>query len=261
METNEDVLRRIKNLLRLAQSDNEHEAALAASRAQELMDRHKIEQSMLELDTSKPAEPDEDIVHFDDADDALDNMGSKATTWKGSLAQSIAMHNGCEVYYNKRRRDTYEPREVHLAIVGRPSDVATVRYLYAYCVKEIERFVAQQGAGHGRTWYNNYRMGCVAAMADKLHEQRKAMFTDLREEATTAASGTALVKVNSAIAKFEEKKLATREWVKKNMKLRTTSTSYAHNNAAYTRGKKDGATINLSGGKALGGGERKRLGK
>lgn len=258
METNAETLEKIKKLLRLAQSDNEHEAALAAAKAQELMDRHQIEQAMLSLDGVAEEEDEEDIVHFSDREDALDDFGSKTVTWKGSLGMNIAEHNACTVYYASHQ--VYGgPETKRLVIVGRPTDVATVRYLYAYCVREIERFVLERGVGHGRTWYNNYRMGIVSAIGTTLRKQREAMRKGIQKEAR-ARGGAAIVKVSSAIAKVDAKQRELETWVKRNLRLRHTSASYTSNRSAFDAGLKDGATINMSGGKSLGAGARKRLG-
>jgi len=253
METNAEILEKIKKLLRLAQSDNEHESALAAAKAQELMDRHQIEQAMLEADAQE--EPDEDIVDFRDPDDALDSFGGKKPTWKGILSGVLARHNACGTYYYGSR----------LNIVGRPTDVATVRYLYAYCVREIERFVVEKGPGHGRTWYNNYRRGCVDAIGRTLDRQREVMRQDLQKEACAPGGESgrmALVKVNDALAKFDERRHETRAWIKENLKLGTARSSHSrHDSGAYKAGLADGAKINMGSGKgALGRGATKRLG-
>jgi hypothetical protein len=253
METNTEVLEKIKKLLRLAASDNPNEAALAAAKAQELMDRHKLNQAML----ATPSEPEEGVVHFDDPDDALDTFGGKRVTWKDSLSAGLAKYNGCFIYVDNRTRG-----EIRLVIVGRPSDVQTVRYLYAFCVREIERLTRAQGPGHGRTWTNNYRRGCVASIYEALHEQRKSFEGQARTEAAHSGS-SALVKVNTALAKIDSRYKEAEESLKKVMKLRAGKESQArHDSGAYERGKRDGATINLGAGKGLGAGAgaRRQLG-
>lgn len=248
METNAEVLEKIKKLLRLAQSDNPNEAALAAAKAQELMDRHQIQAAM--LDEKGAEEPDEDIVHFSDRDDALDDLGGRRAVWKGSLASTISEHNACVAYYSGSR----------IVMVGRPTDVAAVRYLYVYAVKAIEDLVKKQGAGHGRTWYNNYRQGCVKAISEKLWAQRQATYKEVRSEAKASGGGAALVKVENAITRFDEKKLETKRWTKKHLNLRSGGRSYSrHDHDAFSRGKRDGASINMGGGPALGSGTRGQL--
>jgi hypothetical protein len=249
MESNNEVLAKIAKLLRLSQSTNEHEAALAAAKAQELMDRHQISKAMLDADATS-ADADESIEHFTGGDDALDSFTARHATWKGRLAATICSHNACACYYSG----------TSLVLVGRPTDAATVRYLYAYCVREIERFTEMQGPGHGRTWYNNYRLGCVTGIASTLGEQRRKLHKELRTEAATSG-GNAIVKVNNAITKFEDRTRETNAWLKKHLKLKPRHSHSAHDSDAYERGVKDGGTINLGANKALGRGANKQLGK
>jgi hypothetical protein len=47
-----EVFARVAKLFRLSESSNAHEAALAASRAQELIDRHKLDVNGINLNDS-----------------------------------------------------------------------------------------------------------------------------------------------------------------------------------------------------------------
>src|SRR5574340_907559 len=62
--THEEAIAKAVKLLKLAQSDNPNEAALAAARAQEIMDRYKLEGLSADYNSAAPAEPDEPIVAF-----------------------------------------------------------------------------------------------------------------------------------------------------------------------------------------------------
>jgi hypothetical protein len=94
--THQQAIEKAVKLLRLAQSCNPHEAALAASRAQEIMDRHKLEGLSAEYNTDalnrKPEEPIRDFK----AD--LMDPGTQSETWKGRLAATVAAVNECKVY-------------------------------------------------------------------------------------------------------------------------------------------------------------------
>jgi hypothetical protein len=241
-----EVVAKIVKLLRLASSDNPHEAALAASRAQELMDRHKVESWMLD----GKGEPEEDIANFSSRDDALNPGEKKTATWKWRLALALAKANAVELYV----------KGGPIFMVGRPSDVQTVRYLFAYCANAIEALVTKQGKGHGRTWYNNYRLGCVDAIRESLKKERERLRGEMRREAQAAhVTGAALVRVNTALAKLDERVAETRGWVKANMKLRKSySAGSRHDPNARELGQRDGATINM-GRAAIGSGPRGAL--
>ena len=255
-EHQKKIIERVKKLLSLGKSDNENESAAALAQAQRLMATHAIEQAML-IEPDIEEQSDEEIVNFTAWDDALDNS-RKHATWKGRIAVALSDHNACEIYL----------RGGSIHLVGRPSDVATVRYLYQYCVREVERLTKLQGRGHGRTWYNNYRLGCCDAIGNHLRDMRKSLYEELRgkaadtDAATVTAGSTALVRVNNAIEKVEARQTSTEKWVKDNMNLGTRSTSYSrHDPGARSKGRADGASINLGSNKGIGAGARKRLGK
>lgn len=262
-EENANVIEKVKKLLRLAKSDNANEAALAAAKAQELIDRHKLHAALLELD-KKPgslAEALEGIEDFGDGDDTLTPDEKNVATWKWRLAYNVAKHNAVELYvmnYRKVTADSPYPQERKgIFAIGRPSDVAAVRYLFAYCVREVEKLVAARGPGHGRVWYNNYRLGVVDTIAKKLIAQREEFAKSVRRE---SGGGAALVKVNDALALLDERAHETRAWVKKNLKMRKTyGGGHIGNDSARAAGQKDGAKIDLRAGKSLGAGRRKAL--
>jgi hypothetical protein len=240
---------RVRKLLALGESDNANESAAAMAAAQRLMTQHSIESAMLE-EPEEVETPEEPITIFDAFDDALDNSTRTKVTWKTRLSVALARHNACKVYL--------KGGAIHL--VGRPTDVATIRYFYKYCVREVERLTKAQGRGHGRTWYNNYRLGVVETIGEKLRAMKKDLLGEMREKANRSG-GTALVLVNNAIAKHEERTKQVTLHVKQNMKLRAGRTSYSrYDGNARQKGRRDGRSINLNGGKGLGSGTRRKLG-
>ena len=241
------ILARVKKLLTLAEGGaNVNESAAALAAAQRLMTEHAIEQAMLDTASDNP-EGEEQVVSFNDPDDAL-TKGRKYVAWKGRLAMALCEANGCHVWKHGG----------YLQLVGRPTEVATVRYLFAFCEREITRLVAAQGRGHGRTWYNNYRIGCVEAIHSALLIERNLLQAQLREGAT----GMSLVVVNDAIAKVDRRSLDAARFAKKKHGLRQGRSSKSrYNSNARERGRRDGATINLGAGKGLGSGSRNQLGE
>jgi hypothetical protein len=240
----EKIIDRVKKLLALGESDNPNESAAAMAAAQRLMTEHAIEQAMLDTTEEKD---DEQVVDFSDREDAL-NQDKRYVNWKGQLAVTLSDANGCHCWRNQGR----------LHLVGRPSDVATVRYFFAYCVREIDRLVKLQGRGHGRTWMNNYRHGVVDAIRIKVRAEKK----DLVEEMRSKATGMSLVVVNNAIAKVEERAKLSADHATRIHKLRKARSSYSRlDRSARDKGRQDGRNINLSSGKGLGAGASKKLGQ
>ena len=235
----EEALHKVRKLMRLSESPNSHEAALAAARAQEIIERYKIESIALEYDDSKPTRPpDEPIKDF-----FFDPLEKTGATWKVRLALGLAKENQCMVYSRIGR----------LNLIGRPSDVATIRYLYAWLSREIERLAARDCTGCGRTYWNNYRLGAVAEIRDRLSAQRAATRTAMKAETVSAH---ALAVIESAIANLDQCAEEVEEWVRANMRMGSSGPcSYRFDSGAHAAGRATGASINLrpSAGSITGG--------
>lgn len=225
----QEAAAKVAKLLRLAQSDNPHEAALAAARAQEIMDRYKLTGAALDLE-GKPAEDNERAQVFQAP---LFDGGSQVATWIARLAVHVARANQCQVFM----------RSGTLQLVGRPSDAETVRYLFAYLRNEVDRLAARDARGNGRTWANNFRIGCVETIAEALQAQRKATVAAVQAEAATPS---ALVLVSQSLARLERHDRET-EAVMKGLGLRRGSarrSSYDH--GAREAGRAAGREVSVS---------------
>ncbi len=256
---NDNVLDRVRGLLELGHSDNINESANAMGHAQRLMAKHNISEAMLTIEADA-GDADTEAVE----DDLLYSSGSsQLPTWKGWLADEMATLNQCRVY------STGTTRCARLHIVGRPSDATTTRYLFSYITREIDRLSKQEAEllGHpGRTWFNNFRLGAVETIIDRLQSANKEARSELKREANdgdTLGNGTALVLVNTAIAKIEQRKADADDFCDEHLNLRTTSGSRSnYDHSGRSAGARAGAGINIGGGgAALGAGNSgKRLG-
>jgi len=204
-----DVLDKVRKLLRLAQSPNANEAALAAAKAQRLIDEHHLQTALLALETHAPdAAADEPIVDFASKGAPLERATARLERWRVCLADVVARANACRIYLSSGS----------IALVGRPSDADSVRYLYEYLTREVERLCDLEGRGCGRTWRNNYRLGVVDAITLKLQAMRQQFAADAREQA--AGNSTALVLMNQALARVEQRGRTVETWTKTHLKLR-----------------------------------------
>lgn len=247
---NDTIIDKVRKLLRLATSSNANEAALAAARAQEMIDKHHLEQAMLSLDSAEPVRglDDEPILDFYREGAPLDTP-KQLDRWRVWLAGALAQYNASRIYLSGR----------NISIVGRPSDVETVRYIYTHLSREVERLATENGAGMGRTWRNNFRLGVVDAIKTKLRNQHAQFEHDAREVAA-AESSTALVRVNTALVTMSERTQAVDKWMKSNLKLHAGSASYSrHDASARDRGRKAGASLSVGGDRAQLGAGRKGI--
>jgi hypothetical protein len=233
--TVENIVSKVQKLLRLSTANsNAAEAASAAAKAQGLIDEHNLTAAMLALDDAAP-EVDEPIIDFQTSGAPLDSQ-KQQQRWRGVLALTVAKLNGCRVYRSGGA----------LALVGRPTDAETVRYLYGYLSREVERLAAQQ-VGMGRTWRNNFRLGVVDTINGKLHEQRR-QFESTAHATAREAGSVALMRMDQAMAKIDARGSSVDAWLKSNLKLRAGHSSRtSYDRSAREAGKQAGQSINVGG--------------
>ena len=159
-----DYKEKIKKLLALSESSNEHEAKAALLKARELMAEHKISMS----DTTKT---DKRIMEalIKDA-----TYNSRKNPWMSKLAKVIATNNCCS-------RACYIPRGSRprtIVFIGFPDDVkiCTEIFLYALeCIqsKEKEFRRSTKTYAEGSQLYTDYGMGFVKGLEEAYAEQNK----------------------------------------------------------------------------------------
>lgn len=227
--THTEAIQKAAKLLRLATSSNPHEAALAASRAQEIIDRHNLDAAGLEGLADQPsAEP---IRNF--FDDPLD--AAKSDRWRCGLALVLAEANQCKVILHGGR----------LCLIGRPSDVSTIRYFYAMLCAEVERIASAQCAGNGRTFWNNFRLGMVETIGQRLKVQKAATVEAVRAEA--ASNPYALQIVEKSVAVIQQRAVEVEKWTKQNVpNLRAgRSSRTTYDGDARAQGRAAGHNVRL----------------
>jgi Protein of unknown function (DUF2786) len=250
-----EILRKVQKLLALSgNNSNAEEAATAAAKAQALMDEYRITQAMLYVERDRDDE--EEIVDFAKKDAPLDNLGSRLPTWRGALATILAKANQCYTFAQKKVELLTREVSTHIEIVGRPSDVDTVRYLYAYLVREIDRLVARDGRGCGKTWANNYRIGVVETISLRLRTQRAETERAMHEK--VAADARALVLVDKALEKMKAVAAEAEDVARRGRKLGSSAASFRGDADARAQGREAGKSLRLSGTSkgALGSGKR-----
>lgn len=184
-ERGESVLRKVRALRELAKSSNIHEAEAAAAQADALIQKYRLDEAELEAAGDAEAEAI-------GGDHEPLQTGTRLDGWKGLLAAKLARHYGCYVYTRRFLRDGR--RHVSIQIVGRPSDVATVRYMFAWLVGEIARLSAYESGTSAR---NAFRLGAVTGIGNALYVSRKAAEA---EHARTHGGAAAIVLVSRADA-------------------------------------------------------------
>ena len=178
------VLDRLRRLLALATSANPHEAAVAAARAQALIERHRLE-GWLAGEQASELDP------IEDARDAPIAVARRIRTWKRVLASALADVNGCVAYVAEGAEGE------GIVLVGRAGDRAAVALLYADLERRIEWLSATEGPGRDRRWHEDFRIGVVDAIEARLR--------GVGAEVGAALDAAALVVVGSAAAAHTER--------------------------------------------------------
>lgn len=162
------IVDRIRKLLALSRSSNEHEAAAAAARAAELMAAHQLEAATLAEDEPPPPVEAHEI-----------ETRGQAVSWRGALASGVAYSFGCRMFWRPRREGG--KLSVQLMVVGRSGDVDGVRYMYLYLSREVDRLANRAWNGRheharqlesARSWKNAFRLGAAVIIARRLREAR-----------------------------------------------------------------------------------------
>lgn len=237
----EHILTKVKRLLALSNNNaNVNEAASAYKLAQKLLSENRL--SMADVD-SIGDNVEEEIKK---GEEGL-YVGKRAITWKGSLAVGISECNGCHVHWGR----VYVPGKggcKKLTLIGRPSDIAIVQWLYHSVVSQIDSLCKAamiMNGGGGKTFSNNFKHGAVSAVVARIKEAK--------QEVDQKYNGTA------ALVLVKNKDEAVAAYVKKAFpNLRSTKTTSRYDSNGYNEGKRAGGRVNLSRG-GLGAGKSKRL--
>ncbi len=158
------IIRKIQGLLKIAErSTFPDEAASALSKAQALMLEHKIEaDSMGETDN-------EQVKSFNEPLNA--DHGKMLASWKMRLAMVLTKNNGCYCYTSGGR----------IVLVGKPSNADRVRWLFGHCVKSTDKLTKLHCQGEGRTYANNFRLGCIDAIATSIETEKANLIKKLQD--------------------------------------------------------------------------------
>jgi hypothetical protein len=226
------ILEKVRKLRALATSSNEHEAAAAAAAAERIIQEHRLSEAEVEAGGEAPTEK------ASDGHEPITTHAKRAPYWRKYLVSGLSSRHGCATYLRYAGGGGWAHQ-----IVGRKSDVETVRYLFAWLSLEIDR-LAGLHKGEGRAWLNSYRVGAVAGCLE-------AMAVAEREiRAQAHVTSTAIVRVD---ARREEAKAALPGGLGKGSGYNGSINS----GGGYAAGKRDGANIHT--GVRIGGGAARAL--
>jgi hypothetical protein len=214
------VIEKIKKLLSLANSSNEHEAALAAAHAQRLLSEHNL--GMADIDSS----------HKPDKADRIELEAAKnLPKWLRHLSAGVCSAFDCQAIHH--------PSNGKLTFIGVGADAQVAAYTFTFLVRTVKSLCSaymRQHAGTTMTARNrelmrqSYYLGVVSTITSRLADQKAA----------TPVTTGALVPVKDALIKQAMNEIG-------NIRTMHSRRSYVHSEA-YFKGQNDGRQVGIQQG-------------
>ena len=209
------IIEKIKKLLALANSSNEHEAALAAGHAQRLLSEHNL------------AMADIEAAHRPDKADKAETYVSKSLPkWMRHLSAGVSTAFDCQAIHH--------PATGKMTFIGIGADVQIAAYTFTYldrtvrklCSNYMKQHVSSTIANrHRELMRQSYYLGAVSTISARLREQK------VQTPVTTGA----LVLVKEGLISQAMNEIG-------NLRTMRSRKSYV-NSDAYTKGQTDGGQV------------------
>jgi uncharacterized protein DUF2786 len=220
MDKKTQVIDKIRKLLALSNSSNEHEAALAASHAQRLLSEHNLAMADIEPD-NKPHS----------ADKVETTVSKTLPKWVRHLSAGVCTAFDCQAIHN--------PVAGKMTFIGVGADVQIAAYTFAYLDKTVRKLCANYMKFHVNDNVANrqrelmrqsYYLGAVSTISSRLREQK----------VQTPITPRALVPIKEGLIKRAMSDLGPTRTVR-------SRRSYVNSNA-YTKGQEDGQQVGIRKG-------------
>ena len=194
--TIDDAIEKIRKLLALSESPNENEAAVAASKAAQLMEQFGIEAERVRRDSGEKRETDRHYERFAQS-------GRAAQDWNTDLGNEVARLFGCRMLFGDEGMTFY----------GLRADAKAAGAIYRYLADNVLRLAVEESDRRQREGlYRGY--GFVRAFCEGAGERlgqrlaREFWKRKRESEADVEATGFAMVRADAAeeaIKQFEIK--------------------------------------------------------
>jgi len=283
--TKNDWERKVRALFLKAQStDSVDESASCLAMAQSLMEKHNIEEIVLQEEEEGEEHQQTPIVRKKVYDRKAATGKTTIPTWLLNICGGAAEANRCKYWYNNRRKDSRRGWEgwAYIEAAGTESNLYKMELLIPWLVGEVERLWKEEKPSYlskseGRRAACSFRLGASQTIRSRLIQAKKEAQEEMKKEAMVpeekyklamengdmdtimemdrnpeaSKPKYALARITTAIAILQEEEKRTHEWVKENMKFRRgvarnfTGSSWN----SYNAGRKAGQRANISGPK------------
>lgn len=228
------IIEKVRKLLALSESPNEHEAALAAARARDLLDKYDM--ALSEIDIAQ----DEILQH------QVQTGTRRPYAWMGSLAVMVGYAFSCRVFRSGGV----------MVFCGTETDTQVADYIYIYLIRTVRGMYdghkrKLQATGEWAVWQtrgpriylNSYATGLVRTIEDKLKKFVESQ--ERRERYKTHTGKDLMVLKDGAVQAYFNK-----------IRLRKGYNRPRFSGEGYARGLKDGESISINRGVNQGNGVR-----
>ena len=185
MKDKENILELVRRCLALSKSSNENEAALALSKAQELLFKYNLSLSEIEA-------ADESYQNKSPITKGYDSVASPKNygQWKIILLHKITQYNFCDIILFSGGK---------VAIIGQSHNIEVVKELYSWIAEQILKFADEacrdySGPDRIPTFRRSFLESAARTVGNRLYRQ----FEESKKE---TASSTALVVRNESMVK------------------------------------------------------------
>lgn len=208
------IIQKIKKLLALSKSSNEHESKLAMLKAQELLVKHKI--SLKEIEEHR----DVNVI------EGKTNITFKQGKWKSNLAGVIAENFGCYHFFRTNKTHT-------IIFMGKDEDVTVCTIVLEYaidCINSVVkklRYEYQKEGYSTRGLENDYALGFIKGLKYAFEKQKQ----------NNQEWGLILVRDKEVIEAYEQKEFG---------RTINTNTKFQGFNDVYFQGVEDGENFSIS---------------
>lgn len=214
------IIERVRKLLALASSNNEHEAALAAAHAQRLLAEHNL--AMTDIETQQ------ETMKASKVETAAPKTFPK---WIRRLLGGVQTAFDCEAFHHYSGKVTF---------IGVGADAEVAAYTFAYLQRIVQRLCRDYMKNHPLRGSMSPRRITLVRNSYYLGASITVYKTLLQQKKETPVTTFALVPVKDALIKKAVSEIGPIRTIK-------SRKSYIDQNA-YAQGQQDGATVTIQQG-------------
>lgn len=238
----EKIIDRIRKLLALSKSPNEHEAASAAEKAQALLLEYNLSRSELEGSNAK----------LDEGYVINSELVTESVPWRRGLVGAVARLYLCSYFFkhqyhdrpNSRKQGAYLRTDEHF-IVGTPSNVNVAQMMAKYLMDTVDRLARDAAATQhvNRSAYaTSFKHGCAIRLWRRIMDR----IEDAKRGTVKTESGTTLP---ACLDLYERTQKQLSTFIEQNVgKLKVTKSRAKSSSAeGYRAGVAAGDKVGLDG--------------